>query len=89
MSESRQPNLAIQTNTLNVKYSEPGQDEYSTNSTSKQLIDGPSHKVYPESPKTHRPALDKNIAVYLMSNDITYRFDPNYSMNNRPLLPQD
>jgi hypothetical protein len=24
-----------------------------------------------------------------MSNDITYRFDPNYSMNNRPLLPQD
>jgi len=62
-SESRQHNLAIQTNTLNVKYSEPGQDEYSTNSTSKQLIDGPSHKVYPESPKTHRPALDKNIAV--------------------------
>eukprot|EP00347_Sterkiella_histriomuscorum_P005745 403355433 len=103
MSESPQAHhKSLQTqpnsNALTVKYSEPhNHDDYSTNSTSKQLIDIQINKVYPESPKSHRPALsDKNIAIRPTSKEDFVNQTPrrgskrdNYNHSNSNKVQQD
>ncbi|CDW90418.1 3 5-cyclic nucleotide phosphodiesterase family protein [Stylonychia lemnae] len=68
MSESRQHNLAIQTNTLNVnKYSEPGQDEYSTNSTNDQQTSTPTKLIKDKELKKNKITVSRN---YLLMDKV-------------------